>query len=115
MSNHKGLPILPTVVYHKSNPIFRDNIAVNGLLPMKGSSYACHSPADADPPAIFGSVNTDYDSTYDDDVYQIDVVQCTNEWFVDNEVHGGDCVVTYIAIPLNAITLIHKGTGKSSF
>jgi hypothetical protein len=115
MSKHKGDLTNPTIVYHHSNPIFRDSIALQGLLPMKGDSYTCHSPSEDEPPAIFGCTNQDYDSTYDDDIYRIDTSLCNNTWYKDNAVYGGDCVVTYEAIPLDAIELIYKGTGKDSF
>lgn len=111
MSKHKGSSINPTIVYHKSNPVFRDKIALQGLLPMKGDSYSCHSPSDEDPPAIFACTDQNYDSTYDDDIYSIDTSLCANNWFVDNEVCNG--VVTYQPIPLDAIKLIYKGTGDS--
>lgn len=113
---HKGgsIPKDWLQIYHKSNPIFRDKIEVEGLLPMKGDSYMLHSPEDTEPAAIFGYYGDMeyYDSTYDDDIWLIDLTKVNNEFFIDNEV-GEYAVVTYVGIPREAILLIYKGTGKS--
>ena len=117
-NKHKGARVHPKVIYHKSNPMFREKIEKEGLKIMKGDSYMCHSPEKSCPPAIFGYTgDVDYyDSTYDDDVWQIDVAKIPNhEWFIDKEVGGHiqQAVVTYQNIPREAIKIIYKGSGKS--
>lgn len=117
-NKHKGKRMFPTTLYHKSNPMFREQIEKEGLKLMKGESYSLHSPEESSPLAIFayfGDIDY-YDSTYDDDIWQIDVSKIPNvEWFLDNEVGGmiQSAVVTYQNIPREAIKLIYKGTGKS--
>jgi hypothetical protein len=109
---HKGDKVNPTIVYHKSNPVFRKEIERDGLKVMKGDSYSCHSPEETEPPAIFGKTDDRYDSTYDDDVWLIDCSLIKNEWFRDRECDDS-CVVTYDNIPRYAISLIYKGTGET--
>lgn len=119
ISKHKGPMIYPDIVYHKSNPIFRDSILKNGLIPQKGDSYSLHSPENNEPKAIFGYIsknNYEYDSTYDDDIYEIYTNKTNNEWFQDLQTSGTsqNTVVTYTSIPKEAIKLIYKGTGDSN-
>ena len=61
-------------VYHTSNPIFRDRIKKEGLIP-KGKSETWLSDTNIGGKIIF-AVNSDvkedwWDSTYDDDIYKI--------------------------------------------
>ena len=67
-------------VYHTSNPIFRDKIANEGLIP-KAKSEAWLSDTKIDGKVIFAVNSDDYkwDSTYDDDVYQIDTSKINNQ------------------------------------
>lgn len=70
-------------LYHTSNPIFRDKIAKEGLIP-KGKSDAWLSYTKIDGEVIF-AVNSDnkedwFDSTYDDDIYRIDTTNLKNTW-----------------------------------
>ena len=111
-----GDKVKPDKVYHKSNPIYREQINNDGLKCMKGDSYEGHSPEEKDPPAIFGYVNdiNNYDTTYDDDIWLIDATKITNTWFIDNEV-GKIAVVTYNDIPRSAIKLVYKGIGDSLY
>jgi hypothetical protein len=117
LSKHKGDSITPTKVYHKSNPIFREKIKEEGLLPKKGDSYSAYSPEDNELPAIFGYIGDDinyYDSTYDDDIWLIDAENSNNKWFRDKAVGKGKyTVMTYTNIPVQFIQLIYKGTGDS--
>lgn len=80
-------------VYHTSNPIFRDKIASEGLIP-KAKSEAWLSDTKIDGKVIFAvntrstsvqSTSDDYkwDSTYDDDIYQIDTSKINNQWYND--------------------------------
>lgn len=123
-------------VYHVSNPIFRENINKEGLKP-KGKSETWLSDTPIDGEVIFAS-NSDkkqqwFDSTYDDDIYQIDTTKINNKWYEDPNFGGADRtfwfagkkhklpknheryyhIITYEPIPLDALKLIHKGTGKS--
>lgn len=134
--NSKLTQITPNkYVYHTSNPIFRDKISKQGLIP-KGKSEAWLSDTKIDGKAIF-AVNSDdkedwWDSTYDDDIYQIDTEKITNKWFEDpnfsndkeqfavyngkpiklpNTTKKNDRIITFEKIPIEAIELIYKGAG----
>ena len=109
-------------VYHTSNPIFRDKIASEGLIP-KAKSEAWLSDTKIDGKVIFAvntrstsvqSTSDDYkwDSTYDDDIYQIDTSKINNQWYNDPNFNDGKHIITFDSIPLQAIKLIYKGTGK---
>jgi hypothetical protein len=103
-------------LYHTSNPIFRDKIAKEGLIP-KGRSDAWLSDTKIDGEVIF-AVNSDdkedwFDSTYDDDIYKIDTTNLKNKWYVDpNFDLEDDRIITFERIPLSSIELIYKGTGE---
>jgi hypothetical protein len=103
-------------LYHTSNPIFRDNIAKEGLIP-KGKSEAWLSDTKIDGEVIF-AVNSDdkedwFDSTYDDDIYRIDTTNLENKWYVDpNFDLEDDRIITFERIPIGSIELIYKGTGE---
>jgi len=101
--------------YHKSNPINRDSILLNGLIPSIGDSYKLHyqeyiNEADIKP-AIFACDNKDYNSTWDDDIWEISINN-TITWYKDEFCYEG-CFITYEKIPSYCIKLIYKGTGKS--
>ncbi len=101
-------------VYHTSNPIFRDKIASEGLIP-KAKSEAWLSDTKIDGKVIFAVNNSDgykWDSTYDDDIYQIDTSKINNQWYNDPNFNDGKHIITFDSIPLQAIKLIYKGTGK---
>jgi hypothetical protein len=104
-------------LYHTSNPIFRDNIVKEGLIP-KGKSEAWLSDTKIDGEVIF-AVNSDdkedwFDSTYDDDIYKIDTTNLKNKWYVDpNFDLEDDRIITFERIPLDSIELIYKGTGNN--
>jgi len=104
-------------IYHTSNPIFRDKINSVGLIP-QGKSEAWLTDTKIDGKVIF-AVNSDnkkdwWDSTYDDDIYQIDTTGLNNTWYNDPNFKVQDKrIITFEAIPKSAIKLIYKGTGKS--
>jgi hypothetical protein len=107
-------------VYHKSNPIFRDEISSMGLIP-KGKSEAWLSDTNIKGKVIFAT-NSDnekdwFDSTYDDDIYKIDTKLIKNKWYQDPNFYceSNNCkyIITYEPIPKSAIKLIYKGTGES--
>jgi len=101
-------------VYHTSNPIFRDSISKEGLIP-KGKSESWLSDTKIDGEVIF-VVNSNkekyfWDSTYDDDIYRIDTSKLNNKWFNDpNFDSDGIHLITFERIPLNSIELIYKGS-----
>ena len=103
-------------VYHSSNPIFRDKISKEGLIP-QGRSTAWLSDTKIDSDVIF-AVNSDnkedwWDSTYDDDMYQIDTTHLDNKWYIDPNFDLKDKrIITFENIPLNSIQLIYKGSGS---
>lgn len=105
-------------VYHKSNPIFRDKISKEGLI-TKGKSDTWLSDTKIDGNVIFAANSDDelmwFDTTYDDDIYKIDTTLIANKWYKDPNFISGDYnhIITFDNIPLNAIKLIHRGTGKS--
>lgn len=105
-------------LYHSSNPMFRDKIAKEGLVP-QGKSDAWLSDTKIDGEVIF-AVNSDnkkdwWDSTYDDDMYQIDTTGLNNTWYNDPNFNVQDKrIITFEAIPPKAIKLVYKGNGESN-
>lgn len=107
-------------VYHTSNPMFRDKISKQGLIP-KEKSETWLSDTKIDGKVIF-AVNSDdkekwWDSGYDDDIYKIDTSKLKNKWYFDPNYESGvykkdniTAIITFEKIPLNSIELIHKGT-----
>lgn len=100
-------------VYHTSNPLFRDKISKEGLIP-QGRSEAWLSDTKIDGKVIF-AVNSEnpedwWDSTYNDDIYRIDTTKLNNKWYVDPNFDLEDKrIITFERIPLNSIELIKKG------
>jgi len=114
--NSHLIEILPNkYVYHTSNPIFRDKISEEGLIP-KGKSESWLSDTEIEGEVIF-AVNSSQDkymwnSTYDDDIYKIDTTNLKNKWYQDpNFESDGLHIITFDKIPLDAIKIIYKGTG----
>ena len=108
------LKVIPNkYVYHTSNPVFRDKISKEGLIP-KGKSETWLSDTNIDGKVIFvvNSNKEDYrfDSTYDDDIYRIDTTKLNNKWYNDPNFDDGLHLITFDKIPLNAIKLIYKGS-----
>ena len=117
--NVKLLEVQPNkYVYHTSNPIFRDKISKEGLIP-KGKSESWLSDTKIEGKVIF-AVNSDnpkdwWDSTYDDDIYRIDTSNLNNKWYADPNFDLGDNrIITFESIPPNSIKLIYKGNGLDS-
>ncbi len=104
------------IVYHQSNPHFRNDISKQGLIP-KGKSETWLSDTKINGKVIFASnsQNKDnwFDSGYDDDIYSIDTTKLSNEWYLDPNFDNNNYIITFQPIPLNAIKLIYKGTGES--
>ena len=103
-------------LYHTSNPIFRDKITKEGLIP-KGKSEAWLSNTKIDGEVIFvvnsNKENYRFDSTYDDDIYIIDKTKIDNKWHNDPNFNDSLHLITFDKIPLDSIELIYKGTGES--
>ena len=115
--NSKLIEVIPNrYVYHTSNPIFRDKISEEGLIP-KPKSESWLSDTKINGQVIF-VVNSDdkkdwWDSTYDDDIYQIDTTNLINKWYNDPNFNlEYKRIITFEDIPLNYIKLIYKGSGK---
>jgi hypothetical protein len=116
-----GKEIIPnSIVVHKSNPMFRDNIMSEGLKVKDGECYKIYVGYGIQcKPAIFAtnSINERawFDSTYDDDVWFIDTTKIPDvKWFIDR--HFGSTkkhIVTFQNIPSEALTLKYEGSGRS--
>lgn len=105
---HKQTPQI--VLYHVSNPLYRDSISQYGLIPQKGASYMCHYGDNHMGDVVFVSTKNNYDSTYDDDRWKITLTQeeyAYLEFNTDKEVSNG--LYTKKVIPSRCLTLIHKG------
>ena len=107
-------------LYHVSNPKFRGAIALEGLVPQsKSEAWLSDTPIEGE--ALFVTNSEDpklYDSTYDDDIYRIDTkVLESIKWQPDPNFGTDQDVYLYTvqSIPLTAIEIIYKGTGKSSW
>ena len=116
--NSKLIEVTPNkYVYHTSNPIFRDKISKEGLIP-KGKSESWLSDTKIDGEVIFEVNSLDkndwWDSTYDDDIYRINTSNLNNKWFNDPNFDLKDNrIITFENIPMSAIKLIYKGSGAS--
>jgi hypothetical protein len=118
VKNEKLIPVTPNkYVYHKSNIKFREEISKFGLI-TKGKSETWLSDTEIDGNVIFAT-NSDnkkdwFDSTYDDDIYQIDTTKINNKWFLDPNFtweKSPKHIITFDNIPLTSISLIYKGSG----
>jgi len=104
-------------VFHTSNPIFRDSISREGLVP-KGKSEAWLSDTKIAGKAIF-AVDSErqeaaWDSGYDDDIYKVDTDGLSNRWYYDpNFGEASNRIVTFDPIPKDRLELAHAGTGKA--
>ena len=107
-TNHLVEVIPNRYVYHTSNPIFRDKISKEGLIP-KGKSESWLSDTKIDGKVIFvvndNKDNYRFDSTYDDDIYRIDTIGLNNKWYNDPNFNDGLHLITFDSIPLSAIEL----------
>ena len=115
-----GKEITPNkIVVHKSNPMFRDKITEQGLKVRAGECYKIYAGyGEKCIPAIFATNSTNkrasFDSTYDDDVWEIDTEMIPDvKWYKDKHYESrSKHIVTFENIPADAITLKHEGTGK---
>lgn len=107
----------PDKMYHKSNPELRDQISKEGLKVKVGDSYKAHydDKDDLEPLVFMYDKNVkEYDTTYDDDIWEIDLSKLdTSKIKKDPEKRISHyCYVYSKDIPVDAIKLIHKGTGE---
>lgn len=97
-------------LYHTSNPIFREKIAKEGLTPQVGDSYYLHyseyRPDDIRP-CIFLSKEP-YDSTYDDDIYEVNLSSLDKEQ-LESDPEFKDGYRYFKSISTEDIKLIYKG------
>jgi len=106
-------------MYHKSNPIFRDQIAKSGLIPKgKSETWLSDTPIDGKVIFVTDSANEKdwFDSTYDDDTYKIDTSKLNNVFYFDPNFswkNGSRHLITYEPIPASALELIYTGTGEA--
>lgn len=104
------------VLYHVSNPAFRKSILENGLIPKTGPSYKAHYEEKTMGDAIFVSTKNDYDSTYDDDRYEISFTEkefSLMDFKEDRE--AKNALYTKKPIPAEKLKLLYRGSGESTF
>lgn len=103
--------------YHVSNPVNRESILKNGLVPKVGDSYRAHYENKGQlEPRVFVCSTNSYDSTYEDDRYKIVLSDEEIKWLElkkDPDVEDG--YFTHKPIKSSCLELIHKGTSKSTF
>ena len=104
-------------VFHTSNPIFRDSIAREGLVP-KGKSEAWLSDTKIVGKVIFAVDSEEksdwWDSGYDDDIWRVDTAGLSSRWYYDpNFGEASNRIVTFDPIPKDRLELAHAGTGKA--
>ena len=112
---------LPRLLYHKAPIAARKSIMKNGLIPSIGDSYKAHWDDREDlKPYVFlydhNTVNNgEYDSTYDDDIYAVDVSQLDKKHiFKDPDKSMKGCLAYDIPIPISAIKMVYKGSKRDS-
>lgn len=108
-------------LYHKSGYFNRKSILKNGLIPQVGPSYQAHwDDAENLKPYIFlydhnKVPDGEYDSTYDDDIYSVDLSQLDkSHLFRDPDSSMKGCWVYDKIISPSAIKLVYKGSKKDS-
>jgi hypothetical protein len=105
-------------IYHTGNPMFRESILKQGLIPQgKSESWLSDTPIEGE--VIFAVNSSDiadaWQSGYDDDIYEIETTQLNNQWYFDPNFasyEDNDRIITFEPIPSSAIKLIHQGSGE---
>ena len=99
--------------------MFRNKIEEQGLKVRAGECYKIYvGYGEKCIPAIFATNSSNkrawFDSTYDDDVWEIDTTKIPNvKWYKDRHYESrSKHIVTFENIPRDAIKLIHEGSGK---
>jgi len=104
-------------LYHVSNPLYRESIIKEGLVPGVGPSYKAHYDTGTDTaltPKVFVCTHNKYDSTYNDDRWLITLpIKVYNklEFKLDKDVLG--VLYTTQIINNEYLKLIYLGTGLS--
>lgn len=113
-------PSIGKFLYHRSNPIFRDKIEKEGLVPQIGESYELHwqdtlSDKEIIPRIFLFDSSQLYSSTYDDDLVQVDVatLDLTHLTADPDPELNTYCYMYDKIIPPTAIKFLYKGTGES--
>lgn len=100
-------------LYHKSSSSNRRSILERGLVPSVGYSYSAHWNEREDlVPYVFlyDRDVLDYDSTYNDDIWCIDVSKLDMSHLSnDPDVGMEGCYVYDVVIPPSAIRLVYEG------
>ena len=100
-------------MYHVSSPKSRESIRMNGLLPRVGNQRAMSQRNDI--PLIYATAATKleylFNSTFDDDIWEIDLSKTNNEWTEDSEMFTPH-FHTDKPISTDAITLVYRGSGR---
>jgi hypothetical protein len=103
-------------LYHKSAVCNRSSILRFGLKTQVGFSYQCHwDDRKGLKPLIFlyDKNVLEYDTTYDDDIYQIDTERLDKRRISRDPDKGMKGCYTYSgSIPIAYCSLVYKGTGK---
>jgi hypothetical protein len=103
-------------VYHKSNPLYRNDIIKNGLKPKRGEQWLSNTQIKGNAIFATNSENKEdwFDSNYDDDIWKISTENLSNKWLQDpNYERDTKHVFTQENIPPKYLTLFYKGTGAS--
>jgi hypothetical protein len=117
--NDNLIPVqVKKTIYHTGNPMFRESILKQGLIPQgKSDTWLSDTPIEGE--VIFAINSSDisdaWDSGYDDDIYEIDTTQLNNKWYFDPNFASykdNDRIITFQAIPISAIKLVKEGSGE---
>lgn len=121
----KGDEITPQkYVVHSSSPSNRESISKYGIRAVLGECYLIYADSnygedDECVPAVFATNSLKkkdlFDSTYDDDLWVIDTEIANVKWFKDAHFKSDTYphIVTFEDIPVEAVRLVYKGTGRS--
>ena len=105
----------PRFAYHTSNPMFRDSIDRDGLIP-QGKSENWLEGTKIEGKALFATLSENPSDwvnwDYDDDVWKIDLSKIDNVWHIDPNYNSIKYRWTAQPIPREAIELFHEGTGE---
>lgn len=114
-------PITEKFLFHRTTPDIREKISKQGLIPKVGDAYKWHweesyRPGQL-PKCVFLTQGWIYDTTYDDDIWAVDVSKLNSKYIFkdpDKEMGSNDeCVVYTKKIPASALKLVYEGSGKS--
>lgn len=114
-------PITKKFLFHRTPPSIREKISKQGLIPQVGDSYKWHWEESYKPnqlpKCVFLTQGWIYDTTYDDDIWAVDVSKLNSKYiFKDPDQYIGSndkCVVYTKKIPVSALKLVYEGSGKA--